>query len=137
MDCSLPGSSVHGLLWTEPSRLQCSGEPFPSPGDFPDPGIKPTSPALQAYSLPPEGRDELEIVIDKYTILYRGFPGDSDIKESACNVGNLSSIPGLGRSPGEENGNPLKYSCLENSMDRVASWAIIHGVAKSQTRLSN
>ena len=54
MDCSLPGSSVHGLLWTEPSRLQCSGEPFPSPGDFPDPGIKPMSPALQAYSLPSE-----------------------------------------------------------------------------------
>ena len=45
-----------------------------------------------------------------------GFPGGSDGKASACNVGDLGSIPGLGRSPGEENGTPLQYSCLENSM---------------------
>ena len=62
-----------------------------------------------------------------------GFPGGSD----ACNAGNLGSVPGLGRSPGEGNGNPLQYSFLENSMDRGASWAIIHGVAKSRTRLSD
>ena len=49
-----------------------------------------------------------------------GFPGVSDRKESACNVGNLGSIPGSGRSPGEGNGNPLQYSCLENSMDKGA-----------------
>ena len=49
-----------------------------------------------------------------------GFPGGSDGKESACNVGDLASIPRLGRSPGEETGNPLQYSCLENSMDRGA-----------------
>ena len=47
----------------------------------------------------------------------KGFPGSSDGKASACNVGDLGSIPGLGRSPGEENGNPLQYSSLENSMD--------------------
>ena len=46
------------------------------------------------------------------------------------------SIPGLGRSPGEENGNPLKYSCLENPMERGARWASVHGFAKSQTQLS-
>ena len=46
------------------------------------------------------------------------FPGGSDGKESACNAGGLGSIPGLGRSPEERNGNPLQYSCLENSMDR-------------------
>ena len=46
-------------------------------------------------------------------------------------------MPGLGRSPGEENGNPLQYSCLENSMDRGAWQAIVHGVERSQTRLSN
>jgi len=46
-----------------------------------------------------------------------GFPGGSDGKASACSVGDLGSIPGLGRSPGEGNGNPLQYSCLENSMD--------------------
>ena len=51
-------------------------------------------------------------------------------KESACDAGNLGSVPGLGRSPGEENGNPLQYSCLGNRMDRGASWAIVHGVAR-------
>ena len=52
---------------------------------------------------------------------------------SARNAGELGSIPGLGRSPGEGNGNPLQYSCLENSMDRGAWWATVHGVAKSWT----
>ena len=52
-----------------------------------------------------------------------GFPGGSDGKESTCNEGKLVSIPGLGRSPGEGHGNPLQYSCLENSMARGASWA--------------
>ena len=51
---------------------------------------------------------------------------------SACNAGDLDSIPGSGRSPGEGNGNPLQYSCLENPMDRGAWWATAHGVAKSQ-----
>ena len=50
----------------------------------------------------------------------RGSPGGSDGKDSACNVGDLGSIPRWGRSPEEENGNPLQYSCLENSMDRGA-----------------
>ena len=65
------------------------------------------------------------------------FPGDSDSKASAHNAGDLGLIPGLGRSPGEGNGNPLQYSCLENSMDGGTWWATVHGVAKSQTRLSN
>ena len=60
-----------------------------------------------------------------------GFPGVSDSKEYACNVGDLGSILGLGRSPGEGNGYPLQYSGLENSKD-----CIVHGVAKSWTRLS-
>ena len=66
-----------------------------------------------------------------------GFPGGSNNKESACNVGDLGSIPGLGRSPGEGNGYPLQYSCLENPMDRRACQATVHGVAKSRTRQSN
>ena len=66
-----------------------------------------------------------------------GFPGGSGGKESACNAGDLGSIPGLGTSPGEENGYPLQCSCLENSMDRGAWWATVHGVTKSQRRLSN
>ena len=60
-----------------------------------------------------------------------------DSKESACYAGDLSSIPGVGRSPGEGNGNPLQYSCLENSMNRVAWRATVHTVAKSWTQLSN
>ena len=63
-----------------------------------------------------------------------GFPGGSVVKESACNTGNTgdtSSIPGLGRSIGEEHGNPLQYSCLENSMDGGTWWATVHRVAKS------
>ena len=59
-----------------------------------------------------------------------GFPGGSDGKEFVYNAGDLGSIPGLGRFPEEENGNPLQYSCLENSMDRGAWWATVHGVAE-------
>ena len=75
-----------------------SGLPFPSPGDLPDPGIEPRSPALQA-----------DVLWD--------FPGGSDGKASAYNAGDLDSIPGLGTSPGEGNGSPLQYSCLENTVD--------------------
>ena len=59
-------------------------------------------------------------------------PGGSDGKESACNAGDLGSIPGRGRSPGEGNGNPLQYSCLENPMDRGAWRATVPGVTMSQ-----
>ena len=58
------------------------------------------------------------------------FPYSSVGKESACNTGDLGSIPGLGRSPGEGNGNPLQDSCLENPMDRGAWWATVHGVTR-------
>ena len=66
-----------------------------------------------------------------------GFPDGSDGKESACNAGDPDSVPEWGRSPGEGNGNPLQYSCLENSMDRGTWWATVLGVAKSQTQLSH
>ena len=65
-----------------------------------------------------------------------GFPGSLDGKASAYNAGDPGSIPDSGRSPGEGNGNPLQYSCLENPMDRGAWWATVHGVAKSWTQLS-
>ena len=74
------------------------------------------------------------------TPVFVGFPGGSAGKESACNsgdTGDMGSIPGLGRSPGERNGNPLQYSCLGNPMDRGAWWATVHGVKKSQKQLSN
>ena len=67
-----------------------------------------------------------------YIYIHMGFLGGSDGKESACNAGDPSLIPGLGRSPGEGNGCPLQYSCLDNSMDRGAWQAtIVHGVVKN------
>ena len=67
----------------------------------------------------------------------RASLGGSDGKASACNAGDLSSIPGLGRSPGGGNGNPLQYSCLENPMDGEAWLATVHRVTKNRTRLSD
>ena len=69
----------------------------------------------------------------KVYYIAQGFPGGSDSKESACNAGDAVLIPGSGSYPGERNGNPLQYSCLENSMDRGAWWTTVHGVAKSWT----
>ena len=60
-----------------------------------------------------------------------GFPGSSDDKESACNVGDPGLISGLVRPPGEGNGNPLQYSCLESYMDRGTLWVTVNGVAES------
>ena len=134
-----------------------SGLPLPSPGDPPDPGIKPRSPTLQVDSLlsePPgkpkdtgvgslfQGnfptqevyylctfricsqcrRPQFDPWVGKIpwrrgrlpTPVFLGFPGGSDSKESTCNMGDLGLIPGLRRSPGEGNGYPLRYSCLEN-----------------------
>ena len=64
---------------------------------------------------------------------WQSFPGGSGGKESVCTVGDPGSIPRSGRSPGEGNGNPLQYSCLENSMDRGVWQATVHGVTKSWT----
>ena len=69
--------------------------------------------------------------------LLGGFPDGSDSKEATCNAGDLGSIPGSGRSPGEGDGYPLQYSCLENSMDRGAWLGTFHGVAKSWTQPSD
>jgi len=86
---------------------------------------------------PGEGRGNHSYVsfVETYSVHCSiwGFPGGSKGKESACSVGDLDSVPGSGRSPGEGYGYPLQYSCLENSKDRVAWWAVVHGVAKSQT----
>ena len=78
------------------------------------------------------GRLEEPAVLSRYIFppTYRrewGFPGGAEVKASACNVGDLGSIPGSGRSPGEGNSNPLQYSCLENPMDGGAWWVTVHG----------
>ena len=79
-----------------------------------------------------EGAISLIVCISKSS-----FPGGSDGKASAYNVGDPGSVPGLGRSPGEGNGKPLQYSCLENPMYGGAWEATVHVVTKSWTRLSN
>ena len=66
-----------------------------------------------------------------------GFPGGLAVKNLSANKGDVGSIPGPGRSPGEENGNPLQYSCLENPMDRGTRRATVHGVMESLTRPSD
>ena len=102
-----------------------SGLSWPPPGDLPNPGIEPRSPTLQADSLPlvppgnPGTSSHLAKILQVSFSFYfdrMGFPGGSAGKESACNAGDLGSIPGLGRSPGEGKGCPLQYSGLENSV---------------------
>ena len=113
-------------LSMEFSRQYWSGLSFSSPGD--PPGYSPkelTKPDLHGPRL-------LLGTDDMYHC-----PGGSDGKASTLNVGDLGSIPGWRRSPGEGNGSPLQYSCLENPMDGRAWWATVHGVSKSRTRLSN
>ena len=80
---------------------------------------------------------ECEYSIVWYEYIESTCSGGSDGKDSACNVGDLGSIPGLGRSLEEGNGNSLQYSCLENSMDKGAWEATVQGVSKRQTQLSN
>ena len=75
-----------------------------------------------------EGNPKVGIFV--YVQLIWGFPGGSEVKNPPANAGNVGSIPGSGRSPGEGNGNPLQYSCLRNPMDRGAWQATVHGVAK-------
>ena len=130
-----------------PRQEYWSGLPFPTLGDLPNPGIKLTSLASLAlaggffyvkyvFSF----LSDIQSLPKEFLLLSHvcsGFPGGSEGKASACNVGDLGSIPGSGRSPGEGNGNPLQYSCLENPMDGGAWWATVHGVAKSRTRLSD
>ena len=84
------------------------------------------------YKLDLEKTEEPQIKVQT-SIGSQGFPGSSDGEESAWNVGNQGSIPGLGRSPGGGNDNPLQYSCLENPMDRGAWQATVCQVVKSWT----
>ena len=86
---------------------------------------------------PPVAKSRTRLSDFTFTLSELGLPGGSDGKESACNEGDLGSVPGWERSPGEGNGNPLQYSCLENSMDRGAWRATVHGVTKSRIRLSD
>ena len=79
----------------------------------------------------------LDVIFDCYIFMSPHFTGSSAVKQPACNAADPGSIPGSGRSPGEGIGYPLQYSCLENSMDRGAWKATVHGVTKSRTELSD
>ena len=117
IDCSPLGSSAHGVfktrLWEWVAISYTRGSSWPRDGI-----------CISCISC-----------IGRWILC--SFPSGSDGKESACNVGDPGSISGLGRSPGEGNGNPLQYSCLENPMNERAWRATVHGVTKSWTRLSN
>ena len=107
------------------SSLDCKGTSLVAPL-VKNPPAMPESPVQFLFQEDPLDRDRLP------TPVFLGFPGGSAGKESACKEGDLGSIPGLERSPGEGKGYPLQYSSLENSMD-----CIVHGVAKSWTQLSD
>ena len=131
----------HGLQHT---KLPCPSFPV---HQFLTQGLNPCLLHLlhwQVGSLPlvPPGKlsNGMSIYLFLFIYIYAniwGFPGGSEVKVSACNAGDLGSIPGSGKSPEEGNGNPLQYSCLENPMDGGAWWATVHRIAKSRTRLSN
>ena len=140
MDCSTPGFPVHyqlpELTQTEVHRVSDAIQPShplspPSPPAF---NLSQHHGLLFGQSKQgKQGQSQCAKSLDQGM----GFPGGSEDKASACNAGDLGSIPGLGRSPGEGNGNPFQYSCLKNPMDRGAWRATVHGVAKSQTGLND
>ena len=125
--------------WNSLGKITGLGCHYLTPGDLPVSGINPRSHALQADSLPSElpgkpVRSHSCLLFPYFLCQYwfrKGKHCDSVGKESACNVGDLGSIPGLGRSPGEGKGYQLQYSGLENSMD-----CTVHGVTESWTQLS-
>ena len=124
---SLRPVGLFATLWTVACQVPLSvefsrqkywsGLPFPPPGDLPDQG---SNPCLVSTTLAGE--------FFRPSATWEVFWGGSDSKASACNAGDPGSTPGLGRSPGEGNGNPLQYSCLENSMDRGTWQVAVHVV---------
>ena len=106
---------------------------------LPDPASKPVISKLSLSGAPWNAAGtagQYQGILSLSTV-QMGFPSGSDGKESACNTGDLGSIPGLGRSPGEGNGCLIQYSCLENPTDRKSWRVIVRGVARSQTQLSD
>ena len=93
--------------------------------------------ALEPSALFLKGLEPVPLFLALPLLPFMGCLGGSDSKESACSARDPCSVPGSGISPGEGNGTPLQYSCLENPMDRGAWWATVHGVAKGRTRLSD
>ena len=132
--CSFPPWPLHGLwglsspAW-DGTRAPCGGSAESQPQNLQG------SPAIYNFLLELKER---QVRCLRVTVFWSvGFPRGSVSKESACNSGDPGLIPGSGRFPGEENGNPLQCSCLGNPVDIGAWQATVHGAAKSQTQLSN
>ena len=130
MKCNSPGSSVHGIF--QARIMEWVAIPFFREASWPRGGNWVSCFACRFFTI---------WATRKATIVpyYWGFPGGISAKESTYNARgyrDTSSTPGQRRSPGGGDGNPFQCSCLENSMDRGAWWAVVYGVAKSQTRLS-
>ena len=125
---------IHNEIW---DMLALSIPPHISPRffvikfAFTESQLEPSPPF---FFLNPPNFIEIKMYIFR---MYQGFSGGSMVKNLPANVEDVGLIPGSGRSPREGNGNPLHYSCLENSMDRGAWWSTVHGVTKTGTRLSN
>ena len=91
----------------------------------------------QVFHSNPESTKFINMICPMVYALFKGFPDGSVVKTPSAYMGDMSSIPGSGRSTGEENDNPLQYCCLESPMDRGAWWATVYGVAKSWPWLSD
>ena len=121
--------------WSSPGKSTGMGHPFLLQGIFLTQGSKPGLPHCGQIPchLSQQGSHSTYHIF----VFTSGIPSGSEGEASARSVGDQSSIPGSGRSPGEGSDNPFQHSCLENSMDGGAWWATVHGVATSQTRLCN
>ena len=84
-----------------------------------------------------EEHDHISVLFVRFLRSAFGFPGGSVVENPSANAGDIGSIPGSGRSPGEGNGNPLWYYCLGNPMNRGAWWSMVHGVSKNLMKLSD
>ena len=123
--------------WSTGARVVLVGSVAPQHGGSSWAGMESMSPALadEFFTTEPPGTAKMFFLgrnIDKSELSW-WLNG----KETACNAGHMGSVSGSGRSPGEGHGHPLLYSCLENSMNRGAWWAIVHGVVKSRTQPSD
>ena len=137
MDCSPPDPSVHGIFqaWILECVAISSSRGSSQLRDGTLCLLHWQVDSLPLYHLDLSKLSSMSFVFILYA--FSRLPCNSNGKESACHAGDQGSIPGLGSSSGEGNGNLLQYSCLKNSMDREAWWAVVRGVAKSWTRLSD
>ena len=136
MDCSPPGSSVHGILQ---ARI-LGWVPCPPPGDLHNPGINPKAPTLQVESFlsEPPGKPK-NTGVGSLSLLQQIFPTQElnrGLPDSACNGGDLGSIPGMGRSHGEGKGYPLQYSGLEHSMYHIVHQKPVTSSSKKTSHLT-